>query len=86
MSDEVVIRVEKLGKRYRIRHEQRNGGTRYKALRGVLADAGKSAVRDPWSRSPMSAFDPVLSVFCFLNFCFCPASRTSARWNVPSQT
>ena len=48
MSDEVVIRVEKLGKRYRIRHQQQ-GGMRYKALRDVLADAGKSVVRGPWS-------------------------------------
>ena len=22
-----------------------------------------------------------ISVFCFLNFCFCPASGTSGRWN-----
>jgi hypothetical protein len=48
MNDDVVIRVEKLGKRYRIRHQQQ-GGMRYKALRDVLADAGKSVVRGPWS-------------------------------------
>jgi hypothetical protein len=44
MSGEVVIRVEKLGKRYRIRHQQQ-GGMRYKALRDVLADGTKSVAR-----------------------------------------
>jgi hypothetical protein len=48
MSDEVVIRVEKLGKRYRIRHQQQ-GGMRYKALRDVLADGTKSLARRLWS-------------------------------------
>src|ERR1035441_10327653 len=48
MSDEVVIRVEKLGKRYRIRHQQQ-GGMRYKALRDVLADRTKSVGRRLWS-------------------------------------
>jgi lipopolysaccharide transport system ATP-binding protein len=47
MSDSVIT-VEKLGKRYRIHHQQQ-GGMRYKALRDVLADAGKSVVRGPWS-------------------------------------
>ena len=60
MSDEVVIRVEKLGKRYRIRHQQQ-GGMRYKALRDVLADGTKSVARRLWSvvRNPnfsISAF------------------------------
>src|ERR1022692_2563286 len=48
MSDEVVIRVEKLGKRYRIRPQQQ-GGMRYKALRDVLADRTKSVTRRLWS-------------------------------------
>jgi hypothetical protein len=43
---EPVISVENLGKRYRIRHQQQ-GGMRYKALRDVLADTGKSVVRGP---------------------------------------
>ena len=43
MSDDVVIRVEGLGKRYRIRHQQQ-GGVRYKALRDVLADTTKSCL------------------------------------------
>ena len=47
MSDEVVIRVEKLGKRYRIRHQQQ-GGMRYKALRDVLADRARSTLNVPW--------------------------------------
>ena len=46
MRDGVVIRVENLGKCYRIRHQQQ-GGLRYKALRDVLADAGKSVVCGP---------------------------------------
>jgi hypothetical protein len=41
---EVVIQVESLGKRYRIRHQQQ-GGMRYKALRDVLADGTKSVAR-----------------------------------------
>src|SRR5436190_14687635 len=36
MSDDVVIRVENLGKRYRL-HHQRQPGMRYVALRDVLA-------------------------------------------------
>src|ERR1017187_6149474 len=48
MSDEVVIQVEKLGKRYRIHHQQQ-GGMRYKALRDVLTDRTKSAARRLWS-------------------------------------
>src|ERR1035438_9776752 len=60
MSNEAVIRVENLGKRYRIRH-QRQGGLRYKALRDVLADGTKSVARRLWSvvRNPnfsISAF------------------------------
>jgi len=35
MSDEIIIRVEKLGKRYRIQHQQQ--GRRYVALRDVIA-------------------------------------------------
>src|SRR5882672_1340858 len=47
MSD-IIISVENLGKRYRIAHQQVNG-MRYKALRDVLTDTGKSVVRGPWS-------------------------------------
>lgn len=38
-----IIRVENLGKKYRIQH--RDGGVRYRALRDLLADGIKSAVR-----------------------------------------
>lgn len=57
MSDEVVIRVEKLGKKYSIRHQQQ-GGARYKALRDVLADKTKGVARRLWSAvgPPISAF------------------------------
>ncbi|HWW00905.1 MAG TPA: ABC transporter ATP-binding protein [Candidatus Acidoferrum sp.] len=48
MSSDTVIQVGSLGKRYRIRHRQ-EGGMRYKALRDVLADAGKSVLSRPWS-------------------------------------
>ena len=48
MSSEAVISVERLGKRYRIRHQQQ-GGMRYKALRDVLADGTKSVARRLWS-------------------------------------
>ena len=41
MSD-VVIKVENLGKKYRIRHEQRE---RYTALRDVLANKAKAPLR-----------------------------------------
>src|SRR6266496_3151255 len=47
MSDQTVISVEKLGKKYRIRHEQ-NGGMRYKALRDVLTDKTKTVARRLW--------------------------------------
>ena len=48
MSEQSVISVEHLGKRYRIRHQQQ-GGMRYKALRDVLADGTKSVARRLWS-------------------------------------
>lgn len=62
MSSDVVIRVENLGKRYRIRHQQQ-GGMRYKALRDVLADSTKSLTRRLWSltsilRPPSSGSAP----------------------------
>src|ERR1019366_1646180 len=44
MSD-VVIRVENLGKKYRIRHQRQ----RYTALRDVIAERTKSVVHGPWS-------------------------------------
>ena len=47
MSSDIVISVENLGKRYRIRHQQE--GRRYMALRDVLADKTKSAARRLWS-------------------------------------
>lgn len=37
MSD-AIIKVENLGKKYRIRHEIKNGGMRYKALRDVITE------------------------------------------------
>src|SRR5437660_10367899 len=58
MSDETVIRVENLGKRYRLRHQAER--QRYVALRDVIADRSKtiarrlwSAVRGPWSGGPV---------------------------------
>ncbi|MCX6921810.1 MAG: ABC transporter ATP-binding protein, partial [Verrucomicrobia bacterium] len=48
MGSNAVIKVERLGKRYRIQH-QRQGGARYKALRDVLADRTKSTARRLWS-------------------------------------
>jgi hypothetical protein len=41
MNDEVVIRVENLGKKYRIRHERE----RYTALRDVLTERVKRLFR-----------------------------------------
>jgi len=46
MAD-IVISVENLGKRYRISHQDRS--VRYKALRDVLADQGRSVLRAPGS-------------------------------------
>ena len=43
-----VITAENLGKRYRIRHQQQ-AGTRYKALRDVMADKTKGLGRRLWS-------------------------------------
>ncbi|HZU33525.1 MAG TPA: polysaccharide ABC transporter ATP-binding protein, partial [Candidatus Angelobacter sp.] len=43
-----VITIEKLGKLYRIRHQQQ-GAMRYKALRDVLADTTKRLARHLWS-------------------------------------
>jgi hypothetical protein len=55
MSDEVVIRVEHLGKRYRLQHQQQR--QRYTALRDVLADKTKSVGKRLWSvlRPPTAA-------------------------------
>jgi lipopolysaccharide transport system ATP-binding protein len=47
MSSDTVIRVENLGKRYRIRHQAER--QRYVALRDVLAAKGKSFIRTPWA-------------------------------------
>jgi lipopolysaccharide transport system ATP-binding protein len=63
MSDDVVIRVEALGKRYSIRH-QRDGG--YKTLREALTGRAKrlfqrnghSAARSPISQLPSSTTSP----------------------------
>jgi lipopolysaccharide transport system ATP-binding protein len=46
MSD-VVISVENLGKKYRLRHQQAR--QRYSTLRDVLTDKSKSAARRLWS-------------------------------------
>jgi lipopolysaccharide transport system ATP-binding protein len=43
-----IITVENVGKKYNIRHQQRNGA-RYNALRDVLADQTKSIARRVWS-------------------------------------
>src|SRR5437879_1485964 len=58
MSDDIVINVENLGKKYRIRHQAER--QRYVDLRDVIADRSKtmarrlwSVVRSPWSRSPV---------------------------------
>ncbi len=58
MSDDAIILVENLGKKYRIRHEQANG-MRYKALREVIADKFKNLFSSPRSalRTPDSAED-----------------------------
>jgi len=47
MTDDIVISVESLGKRYRIRHQADR--PRYTALRDVLADRTKSVARRLWS-------------------------------------
>src|SRR6266568_4097712 len=44
---EVVIRVENLGKKYRLCHQAQ--GRRYVALRDVIAEKMMSVVRGPWS-------------------------------------
>ena len=47
MSSDIVISVENLGKRYRIRHQAER--QRYTALRDVLADRTKSVASRIWS-------------------------------------
>ena len=47
MSDQTVIQVENLGKKYRIQHQRTR--QRYVTLRDVLADKTKSAARRLWS-------------------------------------
>src|SRR2546422_4470052 len=47
MSSDIVIQVENLGKRYRIRHQADR--PRYTALRDVLAERTKSVARRLWS-------------------------------------
>jgi len=43
-----AVRVENLGKRYRISHRARRGGRRYTALRDVITEAVTSSVRNLW--------------------------------------
>ena len=50
MSD-TVIRVENLGKKYTLAHQQE--GERYRALRDVLADKAKSLGRHFKPQSPL---------------------------------
>ena len=47
MSNDVIIRVEGLGKKYRIQRQAER--QRYTALRDVIAEKAKSVVRGPWS-------------------------------------
>jgi hypothetical protein len=69
MSDDVVIRVEGLGKKYRIQHQAQR--QRYTALRDVLADRTKSVARRLWSsisvfqRFRFSASPPDVSISAF---------------------
>src|SRR5260221_8207199 len=82
MSD-VVIKVENLGKKYRIQHQAER--QRYVALRDILAEKAKSVVRSPWSlirrwfhrngqlrsdNGPLTTDHrpPTLSVFSFQDF------------------
>src|SRR5580693_9351092 len=48
MSDDAIIKVENLGKKYRIQHQQANG-MRYNALRDVLAEKFRRLIRNPRS-------------------------------------
>ena len=52
----VVIRVENLGKKYRIQHQQRE---RYTALRDVIAHRAKSLFRTPHSEEDFWALKHV---------------------------
>lgn len=47
MSDEVIIRAEGLGKKYRIKHQAER--QRYTALRDVIADSIRSPLRRLWN-------------------------------------
>jgi hypothetical protein len=47
MSD-FAIRVEKLGKRYRISHQTQRGVKRYTALRDVLAESALAPLKAFW--------------------------------------
>jgi lipopolysaccharide transport system ATP-binding protein len=49
MGDEIIV-VEKLGKRYQLRHRRQNG-ERYKALRDVLAGTVRSVGAEAWRRA-----------------------------------
>jgi lipopolysaccharide transport system ATP-binding protein len=48
MSDDAIIKVENLGKKYRLQHQQANG-MRYNALRDVLAEKFRRIIRNPRS-------------------------------------
>src|ERR1700730_8325513 len=56
MNDEVIIRVENLGKRYSIRHQR---DQRYVALRDVIAEKAKSLFRRNGRKSLTSDLGPL---------------------------
>src|ERR1700726_4586227 len=58
MSDEVIIRVENLGKRYSIRHQR---DQRYVALRDVIANRAKSLFRRNGRKTLTSDLRPLIS-------------------------
>jgi len=55
MSSDVAIRIDGLGKKYRIRHQQRE---RYVALRDVLSERARDLLRGkrPYRRPPVEDF------------------------------
>ena len=63
MSDEIVIRVENLGKRYRIKHQTE--GRRYVALRDVIAEKAKGLFKKLKSKNLKSGNNASVSAFKF---------------------
>lgn len=54
MSD-IAVRVENLGKKYRLSHQASRGGRRYTALRDVLAESAAGAFRALWRGKSQAA-------------------------------